>query len=124
MLASGRDGLPRSLLEAAAYGRAMVATDIPGCREIAIEGETALTVPATMLGRSPMQWHDLQRMRAFASDLAKEHDRLSKKNTQPKRLIGRQSLFMSHLDCASSEGEPIALNLYGSKRWLEFCCGS
>jgi glycosyltransferase involved in cell wall biosynthesis len=45
VLASRREGLPKSLLEAAAYGRPMVATDVPGCREIAIEGETALTVP-------------------------------------------------------------------------------
>ena len=50
VLASGRDGLPRSLLEAAACGRAMVATDIPGCCEIAIEGETALTVPVDDVG--------------------------------------------------------------------------
>jgi glycosyltransferase involved in cell wall biosynthesis len=45
VLASRREGLPKSLLEAAACGRAMVATDVPGCREIAISGETALTVP-------------------------------------------------------------------------------
>jgi len=45
VLASRREGLPKSLLEAAACGRAMVATDAPGCREIAIAGETALTVP-------------------------------------------------------------------------------
>ena len=45
VLASRREGLPKSLLEAAACGRGMVATDAPGCREIAIEGETALTVP-------------------------------------------------------------------------------
>jgi glycosyltransferase involved in cell wall biosynthesis len=45
VLASRREGLPKSLLEAAACGRAMVATDAPGCREIAIEGLTALTVP-------------------------------------------------------------------------------
>jgi glycosyltransferase involved in cell wall biosynthesis len=45
VLASRREGLPKSLLEAAACGRSMVATDAPGCREIAIEGETALTVP-------------------------------------------------------------------------------
>lgn len=45
VLASRREGLPKSLLEAAACGRAMVATDAPGCREIAVEGETALTVP-------------------------------------------------------------------------------
>lgn len=45
VLASRREGLPKSLLEAAACGRPMVATDAPGCREIAIDGETALTVP-------------------------------------------------------------------------------
>jgi glycosyltransferase involved in cell wall biosynthesis len=50
VLASRREGLPKSLLEAAACGRAMVATDAPGCREIAIEGETALTVPVDDVG--------------------------------------------------------------------------
>ena len=50
VLASRREGLPKSLLEAAACGRAMVATDAPGCREIAIDGETALTVPVDDIG--------------------------------------------------------------------------
>jgi len=50
VLASRREGLPKSLLEAAACGRPMVATDAPGCREIAIEGETALTVPVDDVG--------------------------------------------------------------------------
>ena len=45
VLPSRREGLPKSLLEAAAYERAMVASDAPGCRAIAIEGETALTHP-------------------------------------------------------------------------------
>jgi glycosyltransferase involved in cell wall biosynthesis len=34
------------LLEAAACGRPVIATDVPGCREIAIHGETGLLVPA------------------------------------------------------------------------------
>ncbi|MEI6985186.1 MAG: glycosyltransferase family 4 protein [Rhodospirillaceae bacterium] len=46
VLPSRREGLPKSLLEAAACGRAMVATDVPGCREIARPGENALLVPA------------------------------------------------------------------------------
>lgn len=45
LASSGGEGLPKTLLEAAACGRPMVATDVPGSREIAIDGETALTVP-------------------------------------------------------------------------------
>ena len=45
VLASRREGLPKSLLEAAACRRPMIATDTPGCREIAIRDETALTFP-------------------------------------------------------------------------------
>jgi glycosyltransferase involved in cell wall biosynthesis len=41
----GGEGLPKSLLEAAACGRAMVATDVPGCREIAIPDRTGILVP-------------------------------------------------------------------------------
>jgi len=41
----GGEGLPKSLLEAAALGRPMIATDVPGCREITLHGETGLLVP-------------------------------------------------------------------------------
>jgi glycosyltransferase involved in cell wall biosynthesis len=45
VLPSHREGLPVSLLEAAACGRAMIATDAPGCREIVIDDQTGLLVP-------------------------------------------------------------------------------
>jgi glycosyltransferase involved in cell wall biosynthesis len=45
VLPSHREGLPMSLLEAAACGRAMIATDAPGCREIVIDNLTGLLVP-------------------------------------------------------------------------------
>ena len=45
MLPSYREGLPKSLLEGAACGRPMVASDVPGCREIVQEGVTGLLVP-------------------------------------------------------------------------------
>ncbi|EKS35635.1 glycosyltransferase family 4 protein [Afipia clevelandensis] len=44
-LPSHREGLPKSLLEAAACGRPLVATDAPGCREIVIPDQTGLLVP-------------------------------------------------------------------------------
>jgi glycosyltransferase involved in cell wall biosynthesis len=40
------EGLPKVLIEAAASGRALVATDVPGCREIVRHGENGLLVPA------------------------------------------------------------------------------
>jgi len=45
ILPSRREGLPKSLLEAAAIGRSIIATDVPGCREIAINKVNAITVP-------------------------------------------------------------------------------
>ena len=45
VLPSRREGLPKSLLEAAAFGRPIVATDVPGCREIARHGVNAFLVP-------------------------------------------------------------------------------
>ena len=45
VLPSRREGLPKSLLEAAACGRPIIATDVPGCREIARSGVNALLVP-------------------------------------------------------------------------------
>jgi len=41
----GGEGLPKSLLETAACGRPIVATDVPGCREIARQDVNALLVP-------------------------------------------------------------------------------
>jgi glycosyltransferase involved in cell wall biosynthesis len=45
ILPSRREGLPKSLLEAAACGRPLIATDVPGCREIARNGINAILVP-------------------------------------------------------------------------------
>jgi glycosyltransferase involved in cell wall biosynthesis len=45
VLPSRREGLPLSLMEAAACGRSMIASDVPGCREIVIHEETGLLFP-------------------------------------------------------------------------------
>jgi glycosyltransferase involved in cell wall biosynthesis len=45
VLPSRREGLPLSLMEAAACGRAMIASDVPGCREIVVHEQTGLLFP-------------------------------------------------------------------------------
>lgn len=46
VLPSYREGLPKSLIEAAACGRAVVTTDVPGCRDAIEANVTGLLVPA------------------------------------------------------------------------------
>ncbi len=54
----GGEGLPRALSEAAASGRALIATDIPGSTEIVIDRKTGLVVPANDAAAlaDAMQW--------------------------------------------------------------------
>jgi glycosyltransferase involved in cell wall biosynthesis len=45
VLPSYREGLPKSLLEAASCGRPIITTDVPGCRDVVIPEVTGLLVP-------------------------------------------------------------------------------
>jgi glycosyltransferase involved in cell wall biosynthesis len=42
----GGEGVPKSLLEAAACGRAIVTTNVPGCRDVVHDNVNGLLVPA------------------------------------------------------------------------------
>ena len=40
VLPSYREGMPRTVLEAASMGRPAIVTDVPGCRQAVVNGET------------------------------------------------------------------------------------
>jgi len=39
------EGMPTTLLEAAACGRPLIATDLPGCRAVVKDGQTGILIP-------------------------------------------------------------------------------
>lgn len=45
VLPSYREGTPRTVLEAMAVGRAIITTNVPGCRETVVDGENGILVP-------------------------------------------------------------------------------
>jgi glycosyltransferase involved in cell wall biosynthesis len=86
-LPSHREGLPKSLLEAASYGRPMVATDTPGCRDIAIDGQTGLLVPI----EAPIQLADALETLIRSKELRQTYGKAARQlvvNRMSSRSIG------------------------------------
>jgi glycosyltransferase involved in cell wall biosynthesis len=92
MLPSRREGLPKSLLEAAACGRPMVATDAPGCREVAIPGRTGLLVPID----------DVAALAAAIEVLAKDAE-LRRRYGQAARALAEESFSEGAIGRAVTE---------------------
>jgi glycosyltransferase involved in cell wall biosynthesis len=70
VLPSYREGLPRVLLEGAAMGKPLIATDVPGCRQVVDDGRNGFLCTVRdprsladamlkMLRLSDDQWHDM-----------------------------------------------------------------
>jgi glycosyltransferase involved in cell wall biosynthesis len=78
VLASHREGFPRSAMEAAAMGIPIVATDIRGCRQVVEHGVNGLLVPAgdeAALGSAIARLVADQELRARMSVAARERAR-------------------------------------------------
>lgn len=79
VLPSYREGVPRSTQEALAMGRAIITTDVPGCRETVVEGSNGILVSsqnATALAEAMLQLagdvEERRRMGAASRRLAEQ----------------------------------------------------
>jgi glycosyltransferase involved in cell wall biosynthesis len=78
VLPSYREGTPKTLLEAAAVGKPVVTTDVPGCRETVVDGQNGYLcqvrsgpdLAAKMLAVLRLPEADLQRMAQASRHLA------------------------------------------------------
>lgn len=79
VLPSYREGLPKSLVEAAASGRAVVTSDVPGCRDAIEPGATGLLVPP----------RDAQALADAVRELALDDTRRAAMGSAGRRLAQR-----------------------------------
>jgi glycosyltransferase involved in cell wall biosynthesis len=71
------EGVPKTLLEAAACGRPLVAADVPGCREVVRAGETGILVPP----------HDVHALAEAIASLAAEPVRRAAMGRAGRELV-------------------------------------
>ncbi|MGB3290082.1 MAG: glycosyltransferase family 4 protein [Burkholderiaceae bacterium] len=92
VLPSYREGLPKSLVEAAACGRAVVTTDVPGCRDAIEPDMSGLLVPA----------RDARALAQAVLRLAGDGDLRRKMGAEGRRLAEREfdigQVAQAHLD--------------------------
>jgi len=73
----GGEGLPKSMLEAGACGRAMIVSDVPGCREVVEPGRNGLLVPPG----------DAERLAAAILEIASEPQRCAAMGRESRKII-------------------------------------
>ncbi len=91
VLPSYREGLPRSLVEAAACGLPLITTDVPGCREVVSDGIDGLLVP---MGDSEALAQAIQRLQdnpEFARQLG-DAARLKARTQFDERIVIQRTL--------------------------------
>ena len=86
-LPSYREGLPKTLIEAAAASRAVVTTDVPGCRDVIIPNSTGLLVPVKNSRKlaDALQWlieHPKERI-----NMGKAGRKLAEKEFQIEKIV-------------------------------------
>jgi glycosyltransferase involved in cell wall biosynthesis len=106
------EGVPKTLLEAAACGRPLVAADVPGCREVVRPGVTGILVPP----------HDVDGLASALAQLAGDPARRHALGRAGRRLVecrftdgivARETLALYRAALAERHGFPAAREIPG-----------
>lgn len=86
-LPSYREGLPKVLLEAAASGRAIVTTNVPGCRDVVKDGANGLLVEARDVHGLAVAIATLIRDRALREKMGTRGRKMAEKSFSVARIV-------------------------------------
>lgn len=81
------EGLPKALLEAAACGRSLVATDISGCRQVVRPGENGVLVPVRDVGALADAIHGLLEDRPRAEAMGRRSREIAETEFGVERVV-------------------------------------
>jgi glycosyltransferase involved in cell wall biosynthesis len=91
LLPSYREGMPKSLLEAAACGRPIITTDVVGCRQVIEDGVEGFIVPARQSEGLAAA------MRRLALDAGLRQRMGAAARRRAERLFGEEAVVAAHL---------------------------
>src|ERR1700676_1271978 len=110
VLPSYREGIPRACMEAAAMMRPVVASDIRGCREVGLDGDSGLLVPPRSVPRLVEAIDRLHEDRTMAARMGEHARQHVVKNFNAKDVCSRLCEFYAQLgneeNAASTREEP------------------
>ena len=89
---SYREGLAKGLIEAAACGRALVASDIPGCREVIVDGVNGFLVPPKQVVPLADAIEKIIMDKRLMERMGKESRKIAERNYSVEK-INRETIF-------------------------------
>lgn len=87
VLPSYREGLPKILMEAAACGRAVITTDVPGCRDAIEPNRTGLLVPARDVNALALAMKQLLEDSEYRQELGKAGRQLAERAFAIEQIV-------------------------------------
>lgn len=108
-LPSYGEGVPRSLLEAAAVGRPIVTTDVPGCRDVVAHGHNGLLVPMKNAVALAAALQEMLTDRPLARSMGAEGRRMAEQSFSVERVVADTvALYEELLGASAGRGRRIA----------------
>ena len=109
-LASYREGAPRTLIEASAMGRPVIATDVPGCRAVVDDGVTGFLCDAKSVDSL------LDAMMRFMAMSHKEREQMGRSGSERmKQEYNVQFVVESYLQSIQKVVHPVQLAQFSEK---------